>query len=76
MTTAPAPTLYAQGYQAADRHAKAGCLLVLRNAPDDEAQRRAWLAGAVAWVMDAQEGRTPPRRTGLPYPIDLTKGPE
>ncbi len=62
MSTAPALTLHQQGYDAADRHAKAGRLLVLRNAPDDPAQRRVWLAGAMAWVRDAQDGRAPPRR--------------
>ena len=76
MTAAPAPTLHQQGYDAADRHAKAGRLLVLRGAPEDPAHRRVWLAGAVAWMQDARDGRALPRRTGLSHILDLAKGLE
>ena len=55
-------TLHQQGYDAADRHARAGRCLVLRDAPDDPAQRRVWLAGVMAWLRDAEEGHAPPRR--------------
>ncbi len=69
MTLAPTPTLHERGYDAADRHAKAGRLLVLRGAPEDPAHRRVWLAGVVAWLQDARDGRAPARHASFTHLI-------